>query len=122
MRRDLGTGVTWGTYKLKAKAKQAKSNKKVKRIFTGEAITFDAVHGSTCKLSLKGEGIEPGNVTILGPDGPVAFAPKGKTGRVSGRAVLDAGTGTYTVRLGTVATVTAKWSLNLPRIKGTVGE
>jgi len=74
------------------------------------------------KVSLKGEGLEPGSVTLVGPDGLVAFEPKGKSGKVSFKTVLMAGTGTYHIRFEAPLTVAAKWSVKLPKIKGTVGE
>ena len=45
------------------------------------------------------------------------------TGKVKIKGVvLSAGTGTYVIRLANPATVTAKWSVKLPKIKGTVLE
>jgi len=83
---------------------------------------FDAVAGSKCRVTLKGEGVEAGNVTLVRPDGPVAFEPKGKSGKVTVKVVLTSGTGTCTVRWGTSLTVNAEWSLKLPKVKGTVME
>jgi len=112
-----------GTYKLKAKVKQAKANKKGIGDFTGTEITFDAVAGSKFKASLKGEGIEPAGVALIGPGGPVAIETSGKPGKVKiKRVVLNTGTGTYVIRLASPATVAAKWSVRLPKLKGTVVE
>jgi len=112
-----------GTYKLKVKVKQAKTNRKVKGEFTGSEIPFDAVAGSKFKASLAGEGLELDGISLIGPDGPVAIDLSGKPGKVKIRGVvLTAGTGTYAIRLAGPATVTAKWSVKLPKIKGTVGE
>jgi hypothetical protein len=53
----------------------------------------------------------------------VAIETRGKAGKVSIKsAALDAGTGTYVIRLASEATVSCRWSLKLPKIKGTVGE
>jgi len=112
-----------GTYQLKVKVKQATANKKVSGEFTGTDLPFDAVAGSKFKASLKGEGIEPAGVSLIGPDGPVGIETSGRSGKVKIKGVvLAAGTGTYVIRLASPATVTAKWSVKLPKIKGTVGE
>ena len=79
--------------------------------------------GSRFKASLKGEGLTLDQVTLVGPDGEVAVENKGRNGKVTIRPViLDAGTGAYSILLALPITVTAKWSLKLPKIKGTVGE
>jgi RNase P/RNase MRP subunit p29 len=112
-----------GSYKLKVKVKQAKANKKVAGEFTGTEIPFDAVDGSKFKASLKGGGIDPGDVTLVGPDGPVTIEVTGKPGSVKIKGVLlRAGTGAYAIRLASSATVNAKLCVKLPKIKGTVGE
>jgi hypothetical protein len=112
-----------GSYKLKVKVRQAKTNRKVRGEFTGTEIPFDAVSGSKLKASLKGDGIEPGDVTLEGPEGPVAIEAVGKSGKVKVKGVvLTGGTGTYTLRLANSANVAVKWSVKLPKVKGVVGE
>jgi hypothetical protein len=112
-----------GAYTLKVKVKQAKANKKFKADLTGTEIRFDAVAGSKFKASLKGEGIEPGDVSLVGPDGPVAVDVTGKPGKVKIKGVvLGAGTGTYVIHLANPADLSVKWSLKLPKIRGTVRE
>jgi hypothetical protein len=123
VRREPTCDAEEGTYRLKAKVKQAKPNKKGKGEFTGTEILFDAVADSTLKAALKGEGLTPVRVTLVGPEGAVSFEAKGKNGKVAIKpVVLDAGTGTYAIRFDAVVTVSAKWSLKLPKIKGTVEE
>jgi hypothetical protein len=123
VRREKASEAERGTYKLKAKVKQAKSNKKGKGEFTGREILFDAVRGSTFKASVKGEGLTPDAVTLVGPEGEVAIERKGKPGRAAIKpVVLDAGTGTYAIRFDAQVTVVCKWSLKLPKIKGTIEE
>jgi len=112
-----------GSYKLKVKVKQAKSNKKVNGKFVGTEIPFDAVSGSKFKASLKGDGIEPEGVRLVGPEGTVTIKVTGKPGSIKIKGVLlNAGTGAYSIRLAGPVTVTAKWSIKLPKIKGTVWE
>jgi len=109
--------------KLKVKVRQAKANKKGVVEVTGTEIQFDAVAGSKFKASLSGEGIDPAGVTLIGPDGPVPIEISGKPGKVKIKGVvLTAGTGTYVIRLATSATFSAKWSVKLPKIKGTLRE
>jgi hypothetical protein len=123
VRKDFESEEDRGSYKLTAKVKQAKENKRGADEFSGTEVPFEAVHGSAFKAKLMGEGIAPEGVTLHGPGGEVGIETKGKAGRVSIKAsALDAGTGTYTIRLGSPATVSCKWSLKLPRVKGTVGE
>jgi hypothetical protein len=123
VRREGASEAERGAYKLRAKVKPVKSNKRGKGEFTGTEIPFDAVAGSRLKASLKGAGLMLDGVTLIGPEGEVAIETRGKAGRVSIKpVVLDAGTGTYAIRFASSITVSAKWSLKLPRIKGTVGE
>jgi hypothetical protein len=112
-----------GTFKLRAKVRQAKENKKGNGEWNGPEVPFHAVHGSTFKAKLLGDGISPEDVTLHGPGGEAAIETKGKPGKVSIKAAaLDAGTGTYVIRLASEATVSCRWSLKLPKIKGTVEE
>jgi hypothetical protein len=123
VRRSKESEAERGTYKLKAKVKQAKSNRKGKSELTGTEIIFDAVEGSTFKAVLKGDDLVTEGVTLVGPEGEVPIETKGKPGKVSIKAVaLGAGTGTYAIRLAAEAIVSARWSLKLPKIRGTVGE
>jgi hypothetical protein len=123
VRRNRDSESEKGSYKIKAKVKQAKENKKGKGEWTGSEITFQAVEGSTFKASLKAEGLALEDVTLVGPIGPVLFEPKGKTGKVGiPSVVLDAGSGTYAILFSSSVTVTAKWSVKLPKIKGVVPE
>jgi len=122
LRSESGGGARTGTYKLTAKVKQAKANKKLAGSFTGSEIAFEATHGSKVKVTLKGEGINLDNVTIEGPDGPVTAVVKGKAGSVKLTAIVDAGTGTYRIRFAGPVTVSAKVAVKLPKIKGTVQE
>jgi len=122
IRSESGGDVRTGTYKLVAKVKQAKENKKRAGSFTGSEIAFDATHGSTVKIVLKGDGIAPDNVTMEGPEGPETIVTKGKPGSVKLTATVDGGTGTYRIRFAGSVTVSAKVSVKLPKIKGTVPE
>ena len=123
VRRDWKSPGKKGTYKLVAKVKQAKEIKKAKGEWTGTEISFDACAGSTFKASLKGEGLEPGDVTLFGPEGPVPFEAKGKTGKVKiPKVTLDVGTGPYRIVFESSVTVTAKFVVKLPKIKGVVVE
>jgi hypothetical protein len=120
---NASTRSTKGTYKLAAKVKQAKENKKVKDETTGTEVAFDAVEGTILKGSLKGDGLTLAAVTLVGPDGPVAFTGKEGKGKVSiGSTVLDAGTGTYRFQFTSALTVGSSLKLKLPKIKGTVTE
>ena len=122
IRTESRDGERTGTYKLTAKVKQAKENKKLKGSFTGSEIPFDATHGAKVKVVLKGDGVAPDNVTVEGPDGPVTVVAKGKPGSVKLTAVVEAGTGTYRIRFAGSVTVSAKVTVKLPKIKGTVQE
>ena len=122
-RKDFESDEDRGTYKLTARVKQAKANKKGKGEWTGAEIVFDAVAGSTFKAKLVGEGFALEGGTLVGPDGEVSIETKRRPGKVSIRPVaLDAGTGTYAIRFASPLTATCKWSLRLPKIKGTVEE
>ncbi|MHC4471770.1 MAG: hypothetical protein ACYTDY_11995 [Planctomycetota bacterium] len=123
LRRNWQSPATKGTYKLKAKVKQARENKKNKGEWSGFFIEFEACAGSVFKASLRGEGLAPEHVSLFGPDGPVPFEGKGKKDTVKIPSVtLEAGTGTYQIVFEQSRTVTAKWVVKLPKIKGVVKE
>jgi hypothetical protein len=123
VRRERESEADRGAYKLKAKVKPARTSKRGKGEFTGTEIAFDAVAGSRFKASLKGDGLALDQVALFGPDGEVTLEKKGKPGKVAIKpVVLDAGTGTYAIRFTGPVTVSVKWSLKLPKIKGTVEE
>jgi hypothetical protein len=111
-----------GSHGLSIKVKQDKANKKAKGALSGGEILIEAGQGSALKLSLKGEGLTAADVTIQGPTGPIAFEAKEKKGKVTILpTVLDAGTGTYTIRIAGPVEVGYKWSLKLPKkIKATI--
>ena len=61
--------------------------------------------------------------TVVGPEGEVLIEPEERKGKVTiPPVVLDAGTGPYAIRFAEAVTVSAKWSLKLPKIKGKILE
>ena len=98
------------------KVKQAKDGKKGKGRHQGTDLHLDAANGSILKASFKGDGLDTGAVTVLGPSGPVPFEAKLKGSKLTILpTVLDAGTGRYTIRFASSVSADFKWSLKPPK-------
>jgi hypothetical protein len=104
-----------GSYSLGVSVKLAGANAKVKSTVNSGEIQFEATEGSSLKASLKGAGLDPVSVEVLGPDGAVATAASGKTGSAKLACVLDQGTGTYRIRFTASGPVTVSAGVKLPK-------
>jgi len=115
LRFDSSSESTSAAHSLVAKVKQSKTGKAGKGTSTGEEIRFEAANGALLKATLKGQGLTAAHVTLTGPSGPVTFTPKEGNGSVKITAVLDAGTGAYSIRVDPAVEVAFKWKLKLPK-------
>jgi hypothetical protein len=122
LRRDKTSDTDRGTHGLMIKVKQAKENKKGKGTTTGQDIVFEAGEGCTLKALVKGDGLTSADITLTGPEGPVAFEVKEKKGKVKVLpTVLDQGTGTYRISVAKPIEISWKWLLKLPKkLKGMI--
>jgi hypothetical protein len=103
-----------GTWALAGKIKTGKANKGGKGTVSGADVEFPAADGSLLKASLKGDGLTAAAMSIEGPGGEVPFTAKEKNGKVSILpVVLDAGTGTYRIRVP--HDIAVAWKVSLKR-------
>ena len=113
--RLVGPNPGFGTYTLGISVKQNKAAGQVKAtVNTGEA-EFEASDGSTLKASLKGDGLDPASVEVIGPDGKVMATASGKPGSAKLTCVLDQGTGTYRIRFTAAGPVKVSLGTKLPK-------
>ncbi|MCU0725290.1 MAG: hypothetical protein MUE73_05815 [Planctomycetes bacterium] len=113
--RQEGGAAGPGYYNFKLSVKMAKTAAKAKAVVTTGEFTFEAAAGSSLKLGLKGPGLDPASVTVVGPDGALAAPAAGKTGSAKLAAVLDKGTGVYTITFTATGPVKLSLSLKLPK-------
>ncbi len=114
VRQDGAAGAPC-TYSLKSSVKQAKANASVKAVVTTGEIEFAAADGSSLKAGLKGEGLDPASVTVVGPDGEVAATVTGKPGSAKFTVLLNQGTGIYRIRFDASGPVAASLGVKLPK-------
>jgi hypothetical protein len=113
--RLQGSNPGFGTYTISVSVKQNKAMAKVKAtVETGE-VEFEASEGSSLSASLKGAGLDPASVEVIGPDGTVAAAATGKIGSAKLACVLDKGTGTYRILFTATGPVSVSLGTKLPK-------
>jgi hypothetical protein len=110
-----GPNPGFGTWTVGVSVKQNKAAAKVKATVTTGEVEFEASDGSSLKASLKGAGLDPASVTVIGPDGPVALTASGKPGSAKFDCVLDQGNGTYRLSFTATGPVTASLGVKLPK-------